>query len=105
VKFELMINRKTAKELGLSIPASLLATVDALIDQAVFPLLAQALRQDVCSSPVASDLDACFGVRWEEDTFRAMSESGGEPDSGPKPLLVDYQDDRAYAAASLDGRS
>jgi hypothetical protein len=32
VKFELMINRKTAKELGLSIPASLLATVDALID-------------------------------------------------------------------------
>jgi hypothetical protein len=34
-----------------------------------------------------------------------MSESGGEPDSGPKPLLVDYQDDGAYAAASLDGRS
>jgi putative tryptophan/tyrosine transport system substrate-binding protein len=32
VKFELTINRKAAKELGLTIPASLLATADTLID-------------------------------------------------------------------------
>jgi putative tryptophan/tyrosine transport system substrate-binding protein len=31
-KFELAINRKTAKELGLTIPAALLATADALVD-------------------------------------------------------------------------
>ena len=31
-KFELAINRKVAKELGLTIPASLLATADILID-------------------------------------------------------------------------
>jgi hypothetical protein len=81
-KFDLVINLQTAKRLGLTVPAGLLAAVDAVVEQCrPLPLLARN------GPPTMSDLSLLSGEKRKLD-FRAIKAAFDPTETSPAEFAV-----------------